>query len=487
MAWARLPGPQKVLAAARRRLQAGHGLAGSPLRADLTPSEREEVGRLLGIAWVQSGRAVGARALAAAVGSLGADVAELLAATGEPVRDLRADRAASRQGALIERERAAKALADAGIPAGSAAAWLSRRGLPAAGGGQLLDLAERCARVWRCLPAGNGGRVLLTVLAASSLDDPHALDRGSPAATGILRLLGHEFPDSAEAWRLAWEEHGVDCDPVSSRVLVLNLRMHGDAACVRLAEAAGPEPVWLTWRSLNGTFRTDDTDVFVCENPSVLIAAADTLSERSLPLVCTNGRPSAAAMRLLTGLARCGATLHVRADDDAAGQEIVSGLQSVIRGVGLWRFAIRPPQSPRYEEQDLDALLHDLDRTKLAGVRSHLRGDAASLTVTQQLPASQLPRHSRRYNSRRRKFGLYSKGWRIKSVVFQDDPVIPPLPGDLIADSASDAWAIWYYDTPYPYVGHRTRGAWRDATMPNSLTPGLPFARRRNAWRGGHA
>ena len=47
LTWARLPGPQKVLAAARRQLQAGHGLAGSPLRVDLTPNEREEVGRLL--------------------------------------------------------------------------------------------------------------------------------------------------------------------------------------------------------------------------------------------------------------------------------------------------------------------------------------------------------------------------------------------------------------------------------------------------------
>lgn len=47
LAWARLPGPRKVLAAARRRLEAGHSLNGSPLRADLTPGERAEVGRLL--------------------------------------------------------------------------------------------------------------------------------------------------------------------------------------------------------------------------------------------------------------------------------------------------------------------------------------------------------------------------------------------------------------------------------------------------------
>lgn len=57
-------------------------------------------------------------------------------------------------------------------------------------------------------------------------------------------------------------------------------------------------------------------------------------------------------------------TLHVRADDDAAGQEIVSGHQSAIPGVRLWRFALRAPENPRYEEQDIHELLHDLARSR---------------------------------------------------------------------------------------------------------------------------
>jgi hypothetical protein len=116
----------------------------------------------------------------------------------------------------------------------------------AAGNGQLLDLAERCARIWSALPQLESGRILLTELAATALDDPHALDRGSSTATAVLRLLGHDLPDSAEAWRMAWEEHGIDRDPVSSRVLVLSLPLDGDAPCARLAQAAGPEPLWLT-------------------------------------------------------------------------------------------------------------------------------------------------------------------------------------------------------------------------------------------------
>ncbi len=52
---------------------------------------------------------------------------------------------------------------------------------------------------------------------------------------------------------------------VSSRVLVLNLVLHGEAAACRLTGAAGPEPLWLTWRSLSGPFGCDAPDVHVCE------------------------------------------------------------------------------------------------------------------------------------------------------------------------------------------------------------------------------
>jgi len=362
--WARLPGPSKVLAAARHRIEAGHSMAGRPLRVSLTTEERDQVGKLLGTQWVLSGRQVGAKALAEAVRSLGADLETLLTSSGGPLRNRPAERAASLRGAEQERARATDVLAAAGVPSQSAAAWVARRGLPRAGTGQLLELATRCARVWRRLP---GPTVLLAVLAAEALGDPHALDRGSPVAAGVLRLLGYDVPAAAESWRATWDEIGVVCDPVSSRVLVLNLVLRGDAAAGRLTGAAGAEPLWLTWRSLTGAFASDAPDVYACENPSVLIAAADRLGSRCLPLVCTNGRPSAAARRLLAGLARGGAVLHVRADDDAAGREIVSGLNAAMPGMRLWRYSLEPSPRPRYEEQDLELLLHDLDRAAEAG------------------------------------------------------------------------------------------------------------------------
>ena len=119
-------------------------------------------------------------------------------------------------------------------------------------------------------------------------------------------------------------------------MLVLNLPLEGKAPCVPLSHAAVSEPLWLTLRSLTGVFQTNAPDVYVCENPSVLIAAADALGPRSHPLICTNGRPSAAAVRLLTRLAETGTSLHIRADDDTAGQEIVKALRSSVPTTHLW-------------------------------------------------------------------------------------------------------------------------------------------------------
>jgi hypothetical protein len=94
----------------------------------------------------------------------------------------------------------------------------------------------------------------------------------------------------------------------------------------------------------------------------VLIAAADRLGGHSLPLVCLNGRPSAAAQRLLASLAANGTALHIRADNDTAGRDIVSRLQAAIPGTRLWRYSLTPTPQPRYEEQDLELLLRDLSQ-----------------------------------------------------------------------------------------------------------------------------
>ncbi|GAA4256394.1 TIGR02679 domain-containing protein [Dactylosporangium darangshiense] len=364
--WARLPGPTKVLDRTRRRLEAGGSIAGSPLPVSLTPAERRDVGRLLGSAWELSQRAVPLRQLAERIEELGTDLPSLLTALHGPLVDRPAERAARRSAAQMERRAAAEELRAAGLPDDVINGWMSAAALPAAGSGRLHRLASQAAAVLRTLPAP-GDTTLLAVLAADALDDPHALDRDTRLGATVLRLAHRgELPDSArreaEAWRAAWEHLGVVCDELSSRVLVLNLDLRGDAAATHLTGAAGAEPVWLTWRSLRGTFTSPATDVYVCENPAVLAAAADRLGVSSRPLICTNGRPTCAARRLIAVLAAAGVRLWIRADDDPAGQQIVNEVHMIAPAAQLWRYERRDATDGqrRYEEQDLPLLLADL-------------------------------------------------------------------------------------------------------------------------------
>ena len=140
-----------------------------------------------------------------------------------------------------------------------------------------------------------------------------------------------------------WAGAGVICDAVSAQVLVLNLPLTGNAPAVRLCHAAPGEPVWLTLRSLRGAWElARGAEVFVCENPTVLEAAADRYGASSRPLVCTFGLPSQASWELLTGLGdvRC----HVRADGDVVGWRIVNQLRAgcPVRSPGGCRRAAPP-------------------------------------------------------------------------------------------------------------------------------------------------
>jgi len=207
----------------------------------------------------------------------------------------------------------------------------------------------------------------LAELAAALFRDPHALDRSTPLGRACVRSLelrravteGGSYRDpleDAQLWSAAWVGAGVICDAVSAQVLVLNLPLTGNAPAVRLCHAAPGEPVWLTLRSLRGDWGlAGGAEVFVCENPTVLEAAADRHGAASRPLVCTFGLPSQAAWELLTGLGdvRC----HVRADGDVVGWRIVNQLRDRLPGALTWRM---PEGCTAYEEELLEDLLSDL-------------------------------------------------------------------------------------------------------------------------------
>lgn len=379
-AWAARPGPAKLLAVARRRFEQRGQVAG-PLRVQLSPNERRDVGGLLGIPWQMRGGDATGRALEKALAAQGTTLRELVEHVGGPLRNLSAERAVAQASREAERAEATRLLAEAGLPAVLVQWVLAVRALPSAGSGRLSAMAALVARVWRALPPP-GGSIALGVLAANVLGDPHALDRNTDLGRAVARLaaaqaavltdpaadLSRTAVTTSSTWRDAWASVRVACDQLSSTVLVLNLPLTGKSATAEIATtaAAGGEPVWLTSRMLTREWELagDVTNVFVCENPAVVEAAANQLGSRSAPLVCTYGVPSDAVLRLLRQTAAVGVTVHVRADDDGAGQRIVAAVRQVVPTALLWHYEQRPAteadQAPIYEEQLLDVLLADL-------------------------------------------------------------------------------------------------------------------------------
>jgi len=163
---------------------------------------------------------------------------------------------------------------------------------------------------------------------------------GTALLRAAARLAGWpELPESAPARRQLWAEVGVACDALSADVLVLGIRPRGDALLARrLTDAADAgEPQRVTLRELGPALEIGaERCVSICENPSVVASAADRLGARCPPLVCVEGVPSSAALRLLRSFKDGGARLRVHADFDWAGVRIVNAL--VAMGLGEpWR------------------------------------------------------------------------------------------------------------------------------------------------------
>lgn len=376
LSWAGLPGATALLVAVRAKVENGAYGDRVQVGANLTGAERRDVGRLLGSQWELSGKPATMGRVRKAVGKAceaegTTALAVLLVTVSGPLRDLPVERAAATQAGTSRRERTVGALTGAGVPKEVAVLTVRRRWL---GGADAAEAnAERIATLLRELPATPPR--LLPELASSVFEDPHALDRDRTLGRAAVRVLaamqnfdagvGTEALRAASdgglvasRWRTTWHDAGVLCDRVSSTVLVLNLPLAGPSPAAALTSSVPGEPVWLTARSLTGPWRPTGRFrvVRICENPSVVEAAADSLGERCPPLVCTYGRPSTAAHTLLRGLHASGVLLLVSADRDSAGTQISNNLLNTYPGGQPWAIDL----SGTYEEDRLDGLIADL-------------------------------------------------------------------------------------------------------------------------------
>lgn len=185
----------------------------------------------------------------------------------------------------------------------------------------------------------------LARLAQRTLGRAHALD-GGPVLGAVLRglawLAGVPVPEGAAARRELWAGFGVAADTVSSTTLVCGLRLPGDGplpATLRVNADAGLA-VRLTLAQVQAHLDTAPLPcpavVHVCENPSVVEDAAARLGAVCPPLVCVEGWPSVATVRLLAALRAGGAELRYHGDFDWQGLQIAAEVFRV--GALPWRF-----------------------------------------------------------------------------------------------------------------------------------------------------
>ncbi|WP_306322056.1 MULTISPECIES: TIGR02679 family protein [unclassified Streptomyces] len=314
---------------ARQRMAREEPLTGPVRLSAPTPAQRDAAERLLGRA-PGAGRSLSVRLEAVddvlrRSGISPGGLAPALVALGGPVEPLRAVRERMEQAWA----KAYEPLAE--LTASGLAHWAER--LPQEGLVRRLardpdtahDLVAEVVRALRELPADPP--VSLPAFAARVLGDAHALDDGRPPATLLLSavraLTGHPQGAGAEWRRDAWASAGLLRDEVSATVLALNVR--GTPALDWLADTG--EPAVLTLRQLSGrAFTLPHQELWICENPAVLAAAADAHGPHCPPLVCLQGQPSAAALTLLRRAHAQGIVLRYHGDFDWGGIRIATGL-----------------------------------------------------------------------------------------------------------------------------------------------------------------
>lgn len=396
LTWARRPGAAALLSCARDRVESGR--AGARSQLPVAEEDRADVGRMLGVAWELSTKPVTLQALRTSLERSGTTLEAVLVELGGPLRNTAVERAEAKAEQARHRDGVLRTLTDAAIPEPVAVMALRWLGAP----DQAARTADRVARAWAALPLRPGESAAapsfrrrgLAEFAGQVLADPHALDRDTFAGRTLVRsvaaaaVLAGETAGTAAAaaewtdeqlaaaaaaaadavrareWRTAWSDVGILCDQVSSTVLVLNLPLTGPNPALHQVTHVTGEPLWVTSRMTGGGCsvvtdrRPSPLLVRVCENPSVMEAAASQLGAGCPPLVCLYGRPSSAAWDVLEAVVQAGGRLAVSTDRDLAGTQIADEVSRSYpaSSVNSWLPAIEG----LYEEQRLAALLSDL-------------------------------------------------------------------------------------------------------------------------------
>jgi len=328
----------------RRKLERGEPLDGRIVLTDSSAGQRDAICKLFGKpAQIGSTIAVKLPELERLLrhGEICASLREAVEALAGPIRNLREERRLLEEHWHMLFDAARERLRDDAY----LTVWidrLERTGLLRRLGGDAdsakkllvsaMDIAQR-------LPAKG---IPIAELAAVSTGDSHAFDAGRPLASLILQLASDS---EMEDRRDLWASLGVLCDELSAPVLTLNLMSSSDgitARALRLHSEAG-EPYRLSTRQLLREMPVFDVakhaTVYVCENPTVVAAAASRLGPKSGPIVCTEGQPRTACRVLLERLTKSGIALAYHGDFDWPGIQIANVIYRRHRFMP-WRFSV---------------------------------------------------------------------------------------------------------------------------------------------------
>jgi uncharacterized protein (TIGR02679 family) len=137
--------------------------------------------------------------------------------------------------------------------------------------------------------------------------------------------------------RAAWQTFRIQLDQVNTSALTYMLP--GRPGSILAAAESHCQPLRITHRMLDSGLGLDVAAldrVWVCENPTIVVLAADRLGQHCRPVICTDGMPASVTSRLLALLRSHGCELLVHADLDAGGIAIVNHLINRL-GATPWR------------------------------------------------------------------------------------------------------------------------------------------------------
>jgi uncharacterized protein (TIGR02679 family) len=340
---------KRVVERLRLRLERGTPLTGILALPDATPNERDAISRLLGRSPTRGRTAsLSLEQLEAKLRNAGicADLQIAVEELTGPVSNRHAERAITdnqwnRLFAAAESQVCGRPELERWLTELRATGLLRRHDFATA-----ETLLAQALTVLAALPVSD---TPLAEFAAAALGDAHALDPGTSLGSLVLRaaaeLGGCDKFNDAHSRREAWAKVGLICDELSSAVLVLNLRPTGaspTSQALHLYAQAG-EPTFLTIRQLlynQLAFVRPEVGnaVYVCENPSVIAAAANRLGPSSRPIVCLEGQPRTATRLLLNRLRAADIPLYYHGDFDWPGIQIANTVISR-HAAAPWRMA----------------------------------------------------------------------------------------------------------------------------------------------------